>query len=75
MKNSMSQLKCKEYSNAKFWNLYNENVPIDKKINYRFFSRIFKNNFNIDFASMVTHVCNYCAQISNAKENTDKNQR
>ncbi|KAK5644754.1 hypothetical protein RI129_006054 [Pyrocoelia pectoralis] len=67
-----------EYSIAKLCHLYNEKVNDDKKVNYKYFSRIFSNNFNIGFGSPATDVCNYCVrtttQISDAKNDAQKNQ-
>nr|CAI5853614.1 unnamed protein product [Callosobruchus analis] len=66
-----------EYSISKLWNFYNEKVSDDKK-NYKYFSRIFNNNFNIGFGSPATDTCNFCVrtatQINNARSLSDKSQ-
>lgn len=60
-----------EYTISKLWELYNEKVAIELKVNYKYFSRIFNNNFNIGFGSPATDVCGYCVRTGTQINNAD----
>lgn len=57
------------------WNLYNQSAVENMKVNYKYFSRIFNNNFNIAFGSPATDVCGFCVRtqtsISICKDKTE----
>lgn len=51
------------------WKLYNANAVEDLKVNYKFFSRIFNNKFNIAFGSPATDVCGFCVRTETSITN------
>lgn len=64
-----------EYNITGLWKMYNEGAVETLKVNYKYFSRIFNNHFNIAFGSPATDVCGFCVRtetfIANCK---DKNE-
>ncbi|KAK5648042.1 hypothetical protein RI129_002934 [Pyrocoelia pectoralis] len=64
-----------EYNITLLWKIYNERATENLKVNYKYFSRIFNNQFNVAFGSPATDVCGFCVRtqtlISNCK---DKNE-
>ncbi|KAF2887914.1 hypothetical protein ILUMI_18259 [Ignelater luminosus] len=56
--------------------LYNDSVTKQYKVNYKFFSRLFNNDFNIKFGNLATDVCGFCKrhqnQISISKDKTEQ---
>lgn len=64
-----------EYNITRLCNLYNDRAPETLKVNYKYFSRVFNNHFNIAFGSPATDVCGFCVRtqtlISNCKEKTE----
>ncbi|KAK9695237.1 hypothetical protein QE152_g32687 [Popillia japonica] len=65
-----------EYNIAVLWKIFNNNTEEKFNVNYKYFSRVFNNHFNIGFASPATDVCGYCVrtltQISICKEPREK---
>lgn len=49
-----------EYNITILHKLYNDSVFENNKVNYKYFSRIFNNEFNIGFGSPATDVCGFC---------------
>ncbi|KAK4873209.1 hypothetical protein RN001_015238 [Aquatica leii] len=62
-----------EYNITTLWKLYNKSIDKDLQVNYKYFSNIFSNHFNIGFGNPATDVCSYCVrtetQISIAETN------
>lgn len=57
------------------WHLYNQGAVENLKVNYKYFSRIFNNNFNIAFGSPATDVCGFCVRTQTAISiSKDKNE-
>lgn len=65
-----------EYNIAVLWKIFNNNTEEKFNVNYKYFSRVFNNHFNIGFGSPATDVCGYCVrtltQISICKEPREK---
>lgn len=65
-----------EYNITILHKLYNDGVDERYKVNYKFFSRIFLNNFNIGFGTPATDVCSFCTrhlnQLSMIKDQSKK---
>lgn len=67
-----------KYNIAVLHRLYNQKIEAAYKVPYKFFSRIFNNNFNIGFGSPATDVCGFCvrhsSQISLCRDNLEKDK-
>lgn len=64
-----------QYNITVLHKLYNKSVDTEYQVNYKFFSRIFNNAFNIGFGTPASDVCGFCVrhqnQISICKETTE----
>lgn len=47
---------------SKLHELYNKQCEVNERVNYKFFSRIFNNKFNIGFGSPATDICSLCTR-------------
>ncbi|CAH1980234.1 unnamed protein product [Acanthoscelides obtectus] len=54
-----------EYNITILHRLYNDSVEESYKVNYKYFSRIFSNDFNIGFGTPATDVCGFCTRHLN----------